>query len=160
MATNLVPPARADDDPTTGERVLGTFLGSIDGALIARAATIRNERTPALALIYAGAVGGGAALGYALAGDEDAMTAMGILLIPLAVLNWVLPPPSHQLDAATDVSGFDRMRACSAGAARPQRLEQAYETAAGPGWWESALLNLLPRPATGGIKVAPLQARF
>lgn len=145
LSTGLAPaPARADDDASTLERSLGVLLGSVDGALIARAATIRQERTPGLALVYAGAIGGGAILGYAVSDHEDALVAMGLVLIPLAVLNWALPPLNQ-------LGGEPHARAAGG--------HLSGETLAGDVLRRVAL-GLIPQPARDGVRIRPLVLRF
>ena len=67
-------PASADDDVSTGRRALGTALGSVDGALVARAFTLNEQRTPRTLIAYGVAVGAGAGIGYATADSDDALS--------------------------------------------------------------------------------------
>jgi hypothetical protein len=131
LAPNLAATARADD-VSDGRRILGTTLGSLDGALLARAVTMREERTPVLAMLYAAAVGGGAVIGYASADSDNALRTMGIVMIPLVILNVALPRAN-----------------ISAAPAQPMP------------WWGDALLGCTPiRGGADGWRVSPVQIRF
>lgn len=127
------PAAAADDkdDVSTGRRFLGTAAGSIDGALVARAMTLNERRTPMILLAYGVAVGAGAGIGYSLADNDKALTTMGILFIPLLVVNLALP-----------------------------RTNRAELGEAPEGWWAEALLRCAPEPGPGGLRVAPLRLRL
>jgi hypothetical protein len=131
-----LPAAAADDkdDVSTGRRFLGTAAGSIDGALAARAMTLNERRTPMILLAYGVAVGAGAGIGYSLADNDKALTTMGILFIPLLVVNLALP--------------------------RTNRAELAGMEAGPAAWWEGALVRCAPEPAPGGLRVAPFRLRM
>ena len=119
------------DDVSTGRRLLGTAAGSIDGALAARAMTLNERRTPMILLAYGVAVGAGAGIGYSVADNDKALTTMGILFIPLLVVNLALP--------------------------RTNRAEVGEAPAA---WWMGALARCAPRPGPEGLRMAPVQLRM
>jgi hypothetical protein len=146
VCTPALAEGEEDDEVSTWRRVLGTSLGSINGALVARVATITYERSATLALIYAGAVGGGAAIGYATAGSDAALTTMGILMIPLVVVNVVMPPPNRDLEGGLSLP----MAAVEIGG--PERFDSNR--------WLSSVLGAMPRPAPGGAQVVGLSVRF
>lgn len=150
--------ARAgDDDPSTARRILGTTLGSVDGALLARAVTLNEERTWAVSVLYLAAVGGGAGIGYAAAGNDGTLTAMGILLIPLVILNIALPA-TNRFDAP-GAPGAARSASAAAAAAAATAAASAARAGAGS-WWKRSLLGSVPQPARGGVRVTPLRIGF
>jgi CheY-like chemotaxis protein len=128
---SVMPDVALVDDVSTARRVLGTALGSVDGALIARAVTLNEERTPVLAGLYLGAVAGGGAIGYAVADSDDALKAMAIAMIPLIVVNIALPRTSLRAAEEEPVAS-----------------------------WKELAIRCVPAPAADGWRASPIHIRF